>query len=121
MSSFAQDRFESGPNKGFTRSPTEHMIVKIESPFKVESVHGVIKDPAGYPMPDVTFEIRTESGRIREAETDKMGRFKISGTAAGTYSFKATKDGFQSVIGKIVVAKKLNRKASIELTMPLGV
>ncbi len=121
MSSFAQDRFESGPHKGFTRSPTEHIIVEIESHFEVQSVHGVIKDPVGYPMPDVTFEIRTESGRMREAKTDKMGRFKISGATAGTYSFKATKDGFQSVIGKIVAAKKLNHKASIELTMPLGV
>ena len=50
-----------------------------------------------------------------------MGRFKISGTAAGRYCFKATKDGFQSVIGKIVVGKKSTHKASIELTMPLGV
>jgi len=72
-------------------------------------------------MPDVTFEIRAESGRIREAKTDTMGRFKISGTAAGTYSFKATRNGFQSVVGKIVVAKKSDHKASIELTMPIGV
>ena len=97
------------------------MIFEMERPFAVQSVHGVINDPAGYPMPDVTFQIRAESGRIRKSKTDKMGRFKISGTAAGMYSFKASEDGFQSVIGKIVVGKKLNHKASIALTMPLGV
>jgi hypothetical protein len=83
-SSFTQDRFDSGPNEGFTRSPTEQFIVEIERPFEVRSIRGVINDQAGNPMPDVTFEIRAESGRIREAKTDTMGRFKISGTAAGT-------------------------------------
>jgi uncharacterized surface anchored protein len=84
-------------------------------------VHGVIRDPAGESLPGVDFKIRDASGRVRGAKTDKTGRFKISGTAAGTYSFKATKDGFQSVTGKIVVARKLNHKTSIELTMPRGV
>jgi hypothetical protein len=118
---FAQDRFDSGPNKGFTQSPTEHIIVEIDSPFVVRVVRGFIKNPQGYGLPEVTFEIRDESGRIRGVKTDEMGKFKVSEIAPGTYSFKATKDGFQSVVGKIVVAKKSNHKASIQLTMPLGV
>jgi len=37
---FAQDHFESGELKGFTRSPEEHIINRIDVPFAVREVKG---------------------------------------------------------------------------------
>jgi len=120
-SSSAEDRFVSGPHKGFKRSATEHIITEIAKPIEMQSVHGVITDPAGEPLPDADFEIRSASGRVRGTRSDKSGKFWISGAAAATYRFKATKDGFQSIIGTIVVAKTASKKSAVILAMKLGV
>jgi len=119
--SFTQDRFDSGPHKGFKRSPTEHIIMEIEEPFEVQSVHGVIQGPAGESLPDADFEIRGKSGRVRRTRSDKLGKFRISGRAAASYRFKATKDGFQSITGTVVVSKTASKKSAIILQMKLGV
>lgn len=124
LSSPAQDRFESGKLKGFTKSPTEHIIAEIDDAFEVRSVQGTIvfkgKDDE---LKGVVFEIRGPGGleRIRAARTDSNGRFKIRRVPEGTYTFKATLDGFQSVVGTLVVSKKADRQETIKIEMPIGV
>jgi hypothetical protein len=51
--------------------------------------------------------------------TDKHGHFRISRVAKGTYRFKATLAGFQSVIGTIVVSKSkgVSREIAIHLSL----
>src|ERR1700720_3332102 len=49
-------RCESGPYKGFTRSPTEHILDEIRTPIKVRSIRGVIKNPGGEPLSEVIVE-----------------------------------------------------------------
>jgi carboxypeptidase family protein len=118
----AQDRFDSGPYKGFRKSPDEHIIVELEQPFRVRGIHGVIRDPSGSPLPDAAFEIRDDSsGKVWGASADKHGRFWILGIPRGTYRFKATLRGFQSVTGIITVSARARRKSTIELILPLGV
>lgn len=120
----AQDRFVSGKLKGFTKSPTEHIIAEIEDPFEVRSVQGTIvfkgKDD---PLKGVVFEIRGPGGqeRIRATRTDSNGRFKIRRVPEGSYTFKATLEGFQSVVGTLVVSKKADRQKTIKIEMPVGV
>jgi hypothetical protein len=41
VSEAAQDRFESGDLKGFTRSPTEHIIIELEERH-VQRVEGIV-------------------------------------------------------------------------------
>jgi hypothetical protein len=124
LSCLAQDRFESGRLKGFTKSPTEHIIAEIDDLFEVRSVHGTVvfkgKDD---PLRGVVFEIRGPGGveRIRATRTDSNGRFKIRRVPEGTYTFKATLDGFQSVVGTLVVSKKADRQKTIKIEMPIGV
>jgi len=118
---FLQVRFDSGPHKGFLKSPTEHIIVEIREPFEVSSVRGTIRDAAGRSLPETDFEIRDASGRVRASKTDRFGGFKISNVSPGTYSFKSTRNGFQPVTGKITVSKKPKNDAPIQLTMPFGV
>jgi hypothetical protein len=120
----AQDRFQSGEFKGFTKSPAEHIISRVDEPFTVSAVRGsVIFSGKDDPLKDVLFEIRGPGNleRIRAAMTGDDGRFKIGRVPEGTYTFKATRDGFQSVVGTLVVSKKADRQKAIKIEMPLGV
>jgi hypothetical protein len=112
---------ETGELKDFTKPKTEHMIVEIGEPIEVRSIRGVIFYGANDPVSGSLFELSDASGKIRSAKADKAGHFHIRGVAHGTYDFKATKDGFQSVIGKIVVSNRAQKANWIQIQMSLGV
>jgi hypothetical protein len=118
----AQDKSVVGD---FTKSPTEHIIVQLDEPFVVRSVEGIISEERGpgEPLSSVLFEIQGPGGSraIERGTTDKSGRFKVAHVAAGTYKFKATLDGFQSVVGEITVTKKAARSNEIKIRMRVGV
>ena len=118
----AQERFQEGPLKGFTKSSLESWTVEYANPFKVQSIRGQVFDRTSYPLPEVTFEVRGpgKSEKIKGTVTDKNGRFKIKRVAEGRYKFKATKDGFRSVVGTIIVDKQAQRDAAIKIELPLG-
>jgi hypothetical protein len=108
----------------FTRSPTEHIINRIDQPFVVRSVAGLITLPFGDgPLTYVLFEIQgpNTDRKIRRCKTDGNGRFKIGRLPEGTYRFKATLGGFQSEMGTIIVSKKAAKTNEIKITMPVGV
>jgi len=110
--------------EGFTISPTEHIINRVQQPFVVRSVRGVIRaEEYREPPADVVFEIQgpgTER-RFRGTKTDKHGRFRIRDVPAGTYRFKATLNGYQSVMGTVTVSRRAVKGAEIKLEMRLGV
>jgi hypothetical protein len=113
---------ESGEFKGFTKSPTEHIISRIDGPITVSSVHGsVVFKGHDDALKQVVFEIRGPVGseRIRAAKSGDHGRFNISRVPEGTYVFNATKDGFQSVVGTLIVSKKADHQKRIKIDMPL--
>jgi hypothetical protein len=124
VSCLAQERFPSGEFKGFTKSSTEHIVSRVDEPITVSSVHGIVvfkgKDDA---LKQVVFEIRGPgtSERIRATKSGEDGRFSIPRVSEGTYVFKATKDGFQSVVGSLIVSKKADHKQVVKIEMPLGV
>jgi len=107
---------------GFTQSTTEHILNRIDSPFQVRAVEGIIEiEGNSEPLPSVILEIKGPGSErtIRRTQSDRHGRFKIRHVPRGTYRFKATLNGFQSVIGTIVVSKtNIDR---IKLKMLLGV
>jgi len=109
---------------GFAMSPTEHIIVETKDPLVVREVQGVLRS-AGGEWPEnieIVFEIRAQTPRatVRTVLTDPKGRFHLSNVPVGTYMFKATANGWQSVVGTIIVSKgaKANQ---IDLLMPVGV
>jgi hypothetical protein len=75
------------------------------------------------PLPDVLFEIQGPGAdrKIRKGTTDPYGRFKIARVPVGRYKFKATLNGFQSVIGTLVISGKAKQADEIKLEMPVGV
>jgi hypothetical protein len=117
----SQERFETGWLKGFTKSPTEHIIDDPSKPFTLRGVRGIVLDPSGAEMDGVVVEIRDEAGRIRGTKTNRKGAFKLGGVPKGTYKFKLTMNGFQSVVGDIVVSKKANKSDALKIVMKHGV
>jgi len=123
---------ESSPPKksrcgieGFTKSPSEHIVVELDQPLRVKTVEGVITSRGG-DWPDgtfVLFELRPTRGQgtLRQAKTDGRGAFKIPGVPPGEYCFKATADGWQSVVGVIVVTKEADPASRVSFEMLLGV
>jgi hypothetical protein len=109
----------------FTMSRDEHIIIQLEKPFVVRSVKGVISREQGDqgPLPGLLFEIQGpgDDKKIWRATTDEHGRFKISRVAWGTYKFKTTLDGFQSVMGTITVSKNAAKHDEIKIEVPVGV
>ncbi len=78
-------------------------------------------DQSGAVMEDVLVEIRDDAGRVTGTKTNRRGAFKLSGVPKGTYRFKVTMNGFQSVVGDVVVSKKANRADQMMIEMKVGV
>ena len=53
--------------------------------------------------------------------SNEHGRFRMGHVAEGTYKFKTTLNGFQSVMGRITVSKKATRHDEIKIEIPVGV
>ena len=110
----------------FTKSPTEHIINRIDQPFVVRSITGIIvrqTSALDEPLDNVLFEIQGPSidRKIRRTRTDEKGRFEIHRVPTGTYVFKATLNGFQSVMGTITVSKVVPKSREIRIAMHIGV
>jgi hypothetical protein len=120
-----QDRFQSGELKGFTRSPTEGIIVHLEQRFVVQGVSGTIIRAVGdeSPLEGVLFELRGPgtSEDMRSATTGIDDRFQLEQIPRGKYIFKSTALGFQSIVGRIVVSPKAASSQVIRLSMRPGV
>ena len=116
----AQERFETGWLKGFTKSSTEHVIVVGDEPFTVRAVRGVVLDATGAEREGVVVEIRDQTGQIRGTNTNGQGRFNLHGVPEGRYRFKVTLNGFQSVVGDVAVTKKANKADQIKIVLNFG-
>jgi hypothetical protein len=122
ISAIPQDK---GKYAGFTKSPTEHIINELEQPFEVRSLRGLVTRKEGDqgPLRDALVEIKGpgDHDQVRRARTNENGEFRIAHIASGTYKFKVTLDGFQSVVGTIIVSKEAPKAAQIRIALPIGV
>lgn len=87
----------------------------------MRSVRGSIRNPTGQPLPEVIIEIRNSAGKVSGVQTNERGEFRMPHVAIGTYDFKFTKNGFQSIVGTIEVSKSVPRKDRIVFEMKPGV
>jgi hypothetical protein len=115
--------------------------IEIPTPFVVREIKGTIHSSEQAALQNATFWIRLENGIEEGATTDRNGSFKlmfprdpfgallhprlhhiIRGSAAspGTYRFKATKDGFHSTIGTVVVSHSAPKERLIEIQLQPG-
>jgi hypothetical protein len=113
-------RIQSGPYKGFLQEEPELNRVELPNPFTVAVVQGTIFYRLHSPLANAAFEIRDSSGRVRTVFTGNDGQFKIEGVPPGVYQFKVTKNQFESVVGKVIVLRKVSRKKTISIQLQLG-
>ena len=121
---WCQERIQSGEYRGFAKSPSEGIISRIEQPFLVQKVEGLILRSVGdrSPLDDVVLEIRGpgKSLMIRSVRTGTDGRFSLKDVQSGKYTFKATANGFQSLVGVIIVSPRASSDHPIRLEMKPG-
>jgi|GEM_PF-1931043 hypothetical protein len=116
-----QERFESGKYKGFVKY-SAFSIVELQDPITVREAKGTVLFPrSNDPLPNVLVEFRDAGGKIEATTTNSLGQFKFRNLLEGTYMFKTTLTGFQSVVGTVVLRKRAKKSDAIRIEMPLGV
>jgi len=113
-----QHRYASGPYKGFVQEDPVLNKERIEEPFRVRTVSGKLRYASG-PLPGAFFEVRDSAGKVYSSKSNLKGDFVIAQLRSGAYIFKATKDGFQSVVGAVIVSDDA-RQGRIELYLKAG-
>jgi hypothetical protein len=123
----AQDRFGGefgGRFKGFSKSPAEHIMNEFEGVPELRSVRGRITEAySGVGLLDAIFELRSEDpdGKVRGVGAKPDGSFQMHSVPEGVYVFKVTRNGFQSVYGKLKVTKKAPSANILRFELRLGV
>jgi hypothetical protein len=108
----------------FARARGEYAIEELGQPFVVRSVSGrvsLLGDPEAV-LPTAFIEIQGpgKDRTIRRATVDQEGRFRIRRVPQGQYKFKVTDDGFQGVMGTIVVSKSAPKNNEVLIGMHPG-
>jgi hypothetical protein len=116
----AEHRFQSGPYAGFTKLEQEQVIVELPKPLHIREVSGTVltaKDRE--PVRKALFELRDDAtGKVKATKTDSDGRFRMKHIKDGKYTFKATRSGYQSVVGVLIVREKAPETQSLSIEMP---
>ena len=115
--------------------------VEIQTPFVVREIKGTIYSAEQKPLQDAAFWIRLGNGIEEGFTTGSDGSFKFVGlrdplgallhphlhhlirdsaVPPGTYRFKATKGGFHSTVGTVVVSQTAAKESFIEIQLQPG-
>lgn len=119
-----QERFQAGELKGFTKSPTEHILERLDAGVVVRRLEGRVgSKEQDKPLEGVLVEIRGpgQADKFRSALSDQNGRFRIGGVRDGDYTIKLTLNGFRSVTGTISVRGSYKESRPFRVEMLLGV
>jgi hypothetical protein len=119
-----QERFAAGELKGFTKSPTEHVIERLGDAPVMRAVEGSVGSKSlDKPLEGVLIEIRGPGAAetLRSALSDRRGRFRFRRVPDGDYTIKATRNGFRSVVGSISVRRSAKEHKRLRIEMLHGV
>src|SRR5438093_13109595 len=84
------------------------------------SIVGDVKDSSGAAMPGATVLVtNNNTGFKRETVTDGVGHFNLADLPGGTYSLKATQQGFRT-FEQTQVTGNINTVTRIDVTMETG-
>lgn len=109
----------------FTLAMDEHIIEKIEKPIIMRSIKAKITNMVGG-WPDNTqilFEVRRNEigAKTIRSYADSEGNVEVPQAENGHYCFKATVNGWRSVMGIIKVDKRAEPAKMILIVMLPGV
>jgi len=122
----AQERFgaENQRLKGFAKSPTEHVMNEHPGVISVRVLQGRITEEGSKTgVPGALVEVRKADpdAKVQGATSDGIGRFRLRKVSEGEYGFKVTRDGFQSVFGRVRVSKHAPSDARFDIDLRQGV
>jgi len=111
---------------GFTKANIEYIIKFLKDPFIVKKISGRVQLGDGTPFPGAIFEIRKKdlnwkSQKIHRVFSNKNGFFCFKRVKRGTYCFKVTLNGWQSVMGEIIISNKAKKNSSVVIEISPGV
>jgi len=84
----------------------------------VGTVTGVVKDPAGVPMPGVTIQITTRGATPLTRVSDPTGAFTFERVPIADYEVKATLTGFKQFTTRITVA--VSKTTRLDIVMQVN-
>ena len=119
-----QERFgnEHPLLRGFAKSPTEHIMNEYPDLLSVRALRGRITEAGVHDgVPAALIEIKLPSGKVVGARTDRKGSFHLDGIPDGEYLFKVTRDGFQSVFGRLKISKREARSPELVFELKQGI
>lgn len=121
-----QERFgsESERLRGFTKSPTEHIMNEHPAVISVRTMKGRITEAASKTgVPAAVVEVRKTDPRekVQGTKSDANGHFQLRRLKEGEYVFKVTRDGFQSVFGRVRISKNAPSRANFDIELKQGV
>jgi hypothetical protein len=123
QSRFGRDDF-GGELRGFTKGSQEHIIDRWPETLVVARLEGEVRArTTNEPLGGVLFEVRgpADSDQVRGRRTKTNGQFRFGRLKPGQYTFKATRDGFQSLVGHIRVDPRAQKSAKPIIKLDLGV
>jgi Carboxypeptidase regulatory-like domain len=102
----AQQRYTSGPFKGFQMAHPEGLSLAFAPLHSGTSLSGTVQLEGGAPIAGVVVELRGSGAKtdIHAAKTDAKGHFSFQSLRDGTYRLKTTRNGFGPAIGEVDVS-----------------
>src|SRR5215471_3075430 len=100
------------------------MILIIEAPSAQaqasSSVTGIVSDPTGTPVSSASVSVKNvETGALRKAVTDEIGRYQVLALPVGKYEVKVAQSGFQDVVHS-GIELAVGQQASIDFRLQVG-
>ncbi len=101
---------------GFTIEEPQNETIVVAEPYRVRALAGQVRI-GDSPLEGANVEVkRLGHKKVFRTKTSADGGFGFSGTSAGEYKFKVTKDGFKALSGTIVVDRNaLKERISFEV------
>jgi hypothetical protein len=124
----SQDVIQTGEWRLFKQEHPPLEYVVVEQPFLVREAKGMIRSE-NTPIAGATLEIGLPNGSVVGFYTGADGAFHFPrrfhyfgksfgpGVPPGTYRFKATKDGFHSTVGTVIVSNKAPKQSVMAIEL----
>jgi Carboxypeptidase regulatory-like domain len=92
----------------FAQSPQAPAAFVQVDPAQQASVQGTVKDPLGAAIPQASVSLMNDKGvAVAQTRTDRMGEYRFTGVAPGTYALRTQVPGFELfTLPHIVIGKE---------------
>ncbi len=105
----------------FCVSMVLNLVVTSAARAQVSGViSGTVSDSSGAALPEVTVAAKNlETGSIRAAVSDSVGRYSVLSLAVGRYEVRAQKTGFRTEV-RTGITLAVGQEATVDLVLQLG-